>query len=522
MKLRINRARIIVVLSSIITFVVADVSMPSSPMWQADYGNIPTGVGWGDIDGNGWHDLVITNGCDAAFVPNHVYFNNGSMIPTSPGWVSADQEPSDNIAIVDLDHDGDLDLVVANLGYTPTGCPPLPHVIYQNDGGLSPSPTWYSQPGNSFSCAVGDPDGDGDHDIAFAQGDYLTGHLQKAVIYRNNDGVIDTLPYWQSDSSYYGVEAFFVDIDFDGDHDFALGGRNAYVSIFYNDAGILETTPSWQTHAIIGARQMDFGDVDGDGDLDLAVAGIAEDFFLFENLGGHLDTVPFWSCSNYTQPSCVAWADVDDDGDFDLAGGAWYAPVGIFENNGGVLSDSYVWSYTGGGWLQQIAWGDFDEDGLVVTSEAFLGDGDKRIFYLERKPVHEISSLYINGTPVALQEYCHDFSQGWISLATAPATDDTLTVNYTYSQDLDLAVTGSRAMLFDNQHITAISEDETHLPQDSYCGPTIITGGSSLPRSTEYKIYDISGREVRAEHIEPGIYFIKLGNRVSRKIVKIK
>jgi hypothetical protein len=187
-----------------------------------------------------------------------------------------------------------------------------------------------------------------------------------------------------------------------------------------------------------------------------------------------------------------------------------------------VLSSSYVWSYTGGGWLQQVAWGDFDEDGLIVTSETFVGDGNRKIVYLSRKPVHEISSLYINGTPVALEQYCYDFSQGWISLATAPATDDTLTAHYTYSQDLDLAVTGSRAMLFDNQHITAISENETPFTQENYYGPTIITDGALLPSSTKGNIYDIAGREVQSEYLKPGIYFIKLGNRVSQKVVKIK
>jgi hypothetical protein len=507
---------------SIFSFVCAAVNISPGPIWQADYGNIPTGAGWGDIDGDGWIDLIVTNGCDYAFRPNHVYLNVGGAISTLPGWISTDQDPSDNVAIADLDHDGDLDLVVAQLGYTPWGCPPLPHVAYYNDGGLSTTPTWYSQPGNSFSCSIGDPDGDGDHDVAFAQGDHLTGSMQNVVIYRNNNGTIENLPYWESDSIYYSVEAAFIDIDQDGDHDLAIGGRNIHVAIFYNNAGSLETSPSWQTHTIVGARQMDFGDFDGDGDADLAVAGIDEGFFLFENLGGVLDTIPCWSCSEYTQPSCVAWGDVDDDGDLDLAAGAWLDPVGVFENNNGTLSSSYVWSYGNGGFLQQVAWGDFDEDGLVNTTHTFIGDGTEKLFYLPRKPIHEITAININGAPVPIHQYCYELAQGWISLASPLVLDDTLTVHYSYSRDLDLAVTGSRAMLFENQHITGITQGRPVPINDCYTGPTIIAGQMPLPVSEKTELYDIAGREAHLGQMEPGIYFLRLETGSIKKIVKVR
>jgi hypothetical protein len=517
-----NSPIMLVMLLTIFDLLFSDINISSNPIWQADYGNIPTGAGWGDIDGDGWHDLVITNGCDYAFVSNHIYFNNGGTIATTPAWVSLDQEPSDNVCLVDLDHDNDLDLVVAQLGYTPSGCPPLPHVAYYNYGGLSTLPDWYSQPGNSFSCAIGDPDGDGDHDVAFAQGDHLTGSLQKVVMYRNNDGLFDDLPYWESDSVYYSVEAAFVDIDMDGDHDLAIGGPNVHVALFFNNAGILETTPSWQTHAIVGARQMDFGDVDGDGDQDLAVAGINGVFYLFENAGGTLDTLPSWSSANYNQPSCVCWADVDDDGDLDLAAGAWYSPVGIFENTNGILSSTYIWAYAGGGFLQQVAWGDFDEDGLIATEQTFVGDGTRKLFYLSARPVHEISAITIDNNPVPIDQYCYDPAQSWISFSTPPYAGDTLSIQYVFSQDLDLAVTGNRAMIFENYHITGISENNTGPINDFFKGSSIIARNSPLPADKNLKLYDITGREIAANHIEPGVYFLRQDGQRTRKIIVIK
>jgi hypothetical protein len=515
-------ALMLIVMPVFVNCLFADINISPNPVWQADFGNIPTGVGWGDIDGDGWHDLVITNGCDYAFVSNHIYFNNDGTISTTPGWVSTDQQPSDNIVLADLDHDNDLDLVVAQLGYTPWGCPPLPHVVYYNNGGLSTSPDWYSQPGNSFSCAIGDPDGDGDHDIAFAQGDHLTGSLQRAVIYRNNDGVFDTLPYWESDSVYYGVEAAFVDIDMDGDHDLAIGGPNVHVALFSNNGGNLETTPSWQTQTIVGARQMDFGDVDGDGDQDLAVAGINGVFYLFENIGGTLDTLYSWSSADYNQPSCVAWADVDGDGDLDLSAGAWYSPVGIFENNNGTLSNSYVWAYGSGGFLQQIAWGDFDEDGLIATEQTFIGDGSRKLFYLSEKPIHAISAITINGAPASVDHYCYDLAQSWISFAMPLATGDTLTVAYIHSQDLDLAVTGNRAMIFENYNITGVMEGSVTPISNLSNTPSIIANTWPYLAGRTVKIYDITGRDVTANLLEPGIYFLMQEGRKSKKIIKVQ
>ncbi len=502
---------------------VAQIQLSTSPIWQAGYGNYPTGVGWGDIDGDGWLDCVIANGIDAAFISNHVYFNDGGTVSTTPGWVSDDQVPSDNIALGDLDNDGDLDLVVSNLGYSAGGLPPLPQVIYYNNNGLSTSPDWLSRPANSFSCAIGDPDGDGDLDIAFAQGDYATSHLQKTVIYFNNGGTFDTVPNWETDSLYYGVEVAFADIDLDGDHDLALGARTFGIAIFYNDDGVIETTPSWQTYEIIGGRQIDFGDVDGDGFPDLAVAGMAEDFFLFKNIGGILETTPSWATSSYSEPSCVAWADADNDGDLDLAAGGWFCPVGVFENVDGTLTDTFVWSYSAGNFLQQVAWRDFDEDSIIDNLKIFIGDSNRKLFYLNQKPIHELISVELNGTPLPLDHYCYDPVEAWISLASPPATGDTLAVQYAYSVDLDLTLTASsRAMIFENEYVTGIEEGMKIPVEDYYAGPTIINGPLRLSPDKDNRIFDVSGRTVAPDKMKPGIYFIEIDEKTIQKIVKIK
>jgi hypothetical protein len=503
------------------SLLLADVQFSPAPVWTAGTGYIPTGIGCADIDNNGWIDLVIANGCDAAFVPNHVYFNSSGTLPTSPGWVSQDLFPSDNVAVGDLDNDGDYDLVVAQLGYSPTGCPPLAQLIYYNNGGLSVLPDWQSTPANSFSCAIGDPDSDGDLDIAFAQGDYATSQSQKTVMYENIGGIFDTLPTWETDSLYFGVEVVFCDVDLDEDLDLVLGARTGGIALFYNNNGTLETSPSWQTFDIIGGRQFDFGDIDGDGYPDLAVAGMAQGFFLFRNYSGTLETTPSWACYAYTEPSCVAWADADNDGDLDLAAGGWFAPVGIFQNTEGELSDTFMWKYTGGGFKQQVAWADFDEDGVVETIDTYTGNDITQLFYVENAPIHSLISVDINGIMLEPGDYCYDLTDGWFSLATAPVNGDILNITYEYSTDLDLVLTGTNVMLFENQGTGVQEQTENSMPA-SYFRTQIISGPLVLPDSRAYVVYDVSGRRRIPGMLKPGTYFVEHEGRIVFKVVKLK
>ncbi|RKX69193.1 hypothetical protein DRP53_08950 [candidate division WOR-3 bacterium] len=53
-------------------------------------------------------------------------------------------------------------------------------------------------------------------------------------------------------------------------------------------------------------------------------------------------------------------------------------------------------------------------------------------------------------------------------------------------------------------------------------GPTIITGPLQLPKGKEWKVFDVSGREIKPGHIKPGIYFIEVEGRIERKVVKIR
>ncbi|MFH2035689.1 MAG: FG-GAP-like repeat-containing protein [Candidatus Zixiibacteriota bacterium] len=427
----------------------AEITISYEPIWEG-FNTAPTGIGWADFDNNGWKDLIISNGLDGYRVRDAIYNNYNGIISAQPDWYSQNYSPSGNLYISDLDNDGDPDVVVAVLGEPPS-CPVESQIVYFNNGGVLSEPVFLENPTLAFSCATGDPDGDGDMDIIFSEGNNLIQAYFNQHIYFNDNG--DFSIQWVSDSIYQATDVAFADVDLDGDLDLAIGGRNMGIAIFYNNDGVIETIPSWHTNALIGGRQIAFGDVNGDGYPDLAAAGMGDGndtyygaYHLFYNLGGTLELTPSWSCDFYGEPSTVAWADVDNDGDLDLGGGGWHTHLGVFENIDGVLTDTYAWKFGGDGsfpehWLQTIAWADFDEDGLVDTVNTYLGDGNRKLFYVGYKNLHEISSVEINGVPLPYSNYCYDPVEGYVSLGTAPETGQTLTINYTYSTDLDLTVT---------------------------------------------------------------------------------
>ena len=53
-------------------------------------------------------------------------------------------------------------------------------------------------------------------------------------------------------------------------------------------------------------------------------------------------------------------------------------------------------------------------------------------------------------------------------------------------------------------------------------GATIVRGPLPLPVDKEYKVFDISGREVVPHNLRAGIYFIEIEGDVVQKIIKVR
>ncbi len=445
------------------------IDLGDKPAWTGEKGYLATGTGWSDINGDGWIDLVVSNGIDAAEQPVVVYFNEKGRVNSNPGWESEYKLPGGNLFSADLNGDNYPELLISHLGLSKKGFLPGSHALFRNvNGQISGAPAWLSPAANGFSCTGGDFDGDGDMDIAFGQGVNAIKEedkkFQKAFVFLNNEGKFAAFPEWKSEKNYLINDICAIDIDKNGELDLCISGKGFGISVFYNYNGKLETSPSWFTDSILGARQMTFGDIDGDGYQELAVAVPAlkfgsegGKFCLFKNNSGKLEKEPFWICEKYREPSCVSFADVDADGDLDLAAGGFFSYLGIFENNKGKFADNFSWNYKSDSKkfvVQQIAWGDYDQDYIVNEVKKLQTDSRRKLFYTGRKNLQDITGVILNNKPLNNKKYCYDLNEGWISLAETPAAEDRLSIIYSYSKDPDLAVTHLyNTVIFNNRAV---------------------------------------------------------------------
>ncbi|MFQ5905051.1 MAG: FG-GAP repeat domain-containing protein [bacterium] len=437
------------------------VPLGSAPVWESADSDYSTGGSLADVDGDGFLELFVSNGNDMALNRNSVYKNTGGVLELSASWVSSDLGYFGHNAVGDVNNDGYVDMAVAYYG----GFEPyLDNVYYNIRGSLETSPSWHpaiSDSDNSFDCALGDVDGDGDLDLVFAGGEFYSMRIQRSKLYLNNNGSFDTLASWTSLPGFaYGVA--WGDVDNDGDLDLAIGNELGPNHLYYNNGGVLESSPSWESADTARANQIAFGDVDGDGWLDLAVANTYPPSYceVYLNVAGTLEVFPFWmSADSKRYYSCVAFGDVDNDGDLDLASGGWWEPLVVFENSGGALDTIPTWSwYPGAGKAlvcENVVWGDVDGDGIVGSCDAMDGDGVRKVFYLGRYPAHAMHDIIVDGDTLSLTEYCYDLNAGWVSFKNAPSSGmANVVICYDYSTDLDLVVTNwdppSGNFLFDN------------------------------------------------------------------------
>jgi hypothetical protein len=156
----------------------------------------------------------------------------------------------------------------------------------------------------------------------------------------------------------------------------------------------------------------------------------------------------------------VAFADIHLDGYPDFFGGKWWGGTRAYLNDSGSFSASANWSSQSSSVVEALFFGDVNEDGLrSVSSENHAGDGVRKTFYLEHAPVRSIMAVRADGLLLPQSGYCFDLESGWIALAQAPVTN--LSVDYVYSESLDLGVTnwdGSRGnYVFLRRPLVAVS-----------------------------------------------------------------
>jgi hypothetical protein len=123
-------------------------------------GFTPSSIAIGDLDRDGDLDLAVTNEDDDNV---SILLNNGAAsFAPAPGLPPATGFTPVSIALGDLDRDGDLDLVVANN----LSAPPTVSVLLNTGSGSFGTQTTFGVGFNPTDVAIGDLDGDGDLDLA--------------------------------------------------------------------------------------------------------------------------------------------------------------------------------------------------------------------------------------------------------------------------------------------------------------------------------------------------------------------
>lgn len=239
----------------------ANGTLGSSPVWTSGDLLYTFSCAFGDADGDGDLDLAVAGGesYNNRAEHNRIYFNSGGMLDSLPGWLSSGSGYSYDVTWVDIDNNGDLDLVFAN----ERG----PNHLYKNYGdSIGTVPVWASaDPGQQAnSVFAGDINNDGYRDIAISDNNQLGG-TGRFKLYLNTGGTLAPTPFWTSAFSGYGSGINLVDVDDDGDLDLITGGWWQPCRIYTNNNGTFTQDPQWTSATNSVVEAIVFGDFDNDG-----------------------------------------------------------------------------------------------------------------------------------------------------------------------------------------------------------------------------------------------------------------
>jgi len=275
--------------------------------------NIVEGVCTGDFDRDGFVDVaMVLSGYDSLIV----WFNNGDGFFSPVGYPGGVYPR--HIYSVDVDSDNDLDLVVSASGhYVNDGGV----FIYKNNGfGDFTGPTYLfygNLPGN---IAIIDLEADGDLDFLITNGYYANYHV---FVYRNDGYGNYTAGEWISTGS--GGMLVSGDFNEDGYEDFGMlrsfdSVPVDSISIVLNDGtGVFPQNPTLHTYPLSDRPCSGYcADFNGDGHLDIAACHVLADTVALLMNDGNANFSGPYKYGAKSMAFCISGGDFDNDGDVDL------------------------------------------------------------------------------------------------------------------------------------------------------------------------------------------------------------
>ena len=320
-------------------------------------------VAWGDVDGDGWLDLVVGR----IDVADSVFLNDGAgLIEAAAAWTSPYNEATRDLALGDVNGDGLLDLALGGAGG--------PVRVFLNLG-VSP---WFSTTSADFSSDVvaqayevewGDIDGDGDLDLV-SWNSGSSGHL-----FENDGGLLQSAQTWGPSTGATAGALF--DWDEDGDADAYTGVSGGADIIYLGSAGPmldLPLGPFWVASLSTWSHAAEVGDWDDDGDLDLAIGTASAQASVVHERGvSELGAGAEWSSDDSFETRGIGWADLDGDGYPELVLGHSGNNDQFYWNDGSGLESSVGGTTQGNYNSEELALGDVDNDGDLDLAVALQG-----------------------------------------------------------------------------------------------------------------------------------------------------
>ncbi|MDZ7741178.1 MAG: FG-GAP-like repeat-containing protein [Bacteroidota bacterium] len=442
---------ILFLLISILAF-TQDIPYKQVPDWESTpAGRISTGLGLADINGDGWKDMIVADGNDIQRQHLAVHYNNGDgSFNLIPDWESDDIDYHGHLAVGDLNNDGWPDVAVSvYIGPSGFSDPGKLKIYFNQQGELESTASFESMPFYTFSCAMGDADGDGDLDIGVACGEPYSSILDKGRIYYNDNGSFSDDNVWESGITMGSLDVEFGDIDLNGYLDIIFSCEDTPNYIYFADeSGQIESSPSWaSTDADNFINSVDVGyDLPDEPKTFLVMTGN-------DQLGGDgrvkkyvfdtepYETTPAWESNPYGYGSGIILYSVLWEPRPDLIYGGWWQPmkIALQEENGYQLNTTYTSSTNSV--VEAILVSDLGKESLIDSNYLITESIPGNIIILPHQVVENVQSVSVEDVVLSNEMWKHIPGKAWVAVTEEINLNPPILVKYQYSPHGDIVVT---------------------------------------------------------------------------------